>query len=124
MVERIQPMKDTLINTISSLGYPIIQQGSMNPSDQYPDSFFTFWNRSADGGSFYDNDDHSSVWVFDLNFYSVDPQLVNTKLMEAKSLLKQNGFIVSGSGYDVASDEITHTGRGIGVMCVENTNSN
>lgn len=114
-------MKDLLIDTISSLGFPIIQQGSMNPDDQYPDSFFTFWNRSADGDSFYDNEDHSAVWLFELNFYSTDPQLVNTKLMEAKSLLKQSGFIVSGAGYDVASDEPTHTGRGISVMYVEET---
>lgn len=117
-------MKDVLINAISSLGYPVIQQGSLNPDDQYPDSFFTFWNHDADGNSFYDNDDHSTVWVFDLNFYSIDPSLVNTKLVEAKNLLKQSGFIVSGKGHDVASDEPTHTGRGITVMCVEGTNNN
>ena len=112
-------MKDLLITTISTLGFPVIQQGSLDPNEEYPDSFFTFWNRAADGDSFYDDDEHSIDWNFDLNFYSTDPQLVNTKLMEAKSLLKQNGFIVSGAGYDVASDEITHTGRGISVRYVQ-----
>jgi hypothetical protein len=41
---------------------------------------------------------------------------VITKLLEAKALLKEAGFIVSGAGYDVASDEDSHTGRGIEVL--------
>lgn len=113
-------MKRTLINTISSLGYPVYQQGSFPQNETYPDSFFTFWNNASDGGSFYDNDEHSTVWDFDLNFYSNDPTLVNTKLLEAKALLKSAGFTVHGKGYDVASDEITHIGRGIHVLKFEN----
>lgn len=112
-------MKDTLISIISTLGYPVIEQGSLDPNDDYPDSFFTFWNPAADGNSYYDNDEHEIMWMFELNFYSNDPQLVNTKLLEAKSLLKQNGWIASGAGHDVASDEITHTGRGMTVMCIQ-----
>lgn len=112
-------MKDLLITTISTLGFPVIQQGSLDPNDDYPESFFTFWNRYGDGQSFYDDNEHTINWNFDLNFYSTDPQLVNTKLLEAKSLLKQNGFIASGAGHDVASDEITHTGRGITVLYVQ-----
>lgn len=54
-----------------------------------------------------------------MNFYSNDPNLVNTKLLEAKKIFKQNGFIVRGKGYDVASDEPTHTGRGINVLKIE-----
>lgn len=112
-------MKDTLITIISTLGYPVFQQGSLNPNEPYPDSFFTFWNRDADGDSFYDDTEHSTVWVFDLNFYSSDPQLVNTKLVEAKNLLKQNGWLASGAGHDVASDEPTHTGRGMFVSYIQ-----
>ena len=112
-------MKDLLINAISSLGYPILLQGSLNKDEPYPESFFTFWNNTSDGDEFYDNEEHSYIWDFDLNFYSSDPALVNTKLLEAKSLLKQQGFIVTGKGYDVASDEPTHTGRGINVLKIE-----
>ena len=54
-----------------------------------------------------------------MNFYSSDPSLVNTKLLEAKALLKAQGFIVSGKGHDVMSDEPTHTGRGINVQKIE-----
>ena len=112
-------MKDLLIETLEPLGYPIFQQGSLGEDEVYPESFFTFWNNSSDSDTFYDNEEHSYVWDFDLNFYSSDPALVNTKLIEAKTLLKAAGFIVSGKGYDLYSDEPTHTGRGMNVLKIE-----
>lgn len=112
-------MKDLLINTLQPLGYPILLQGSLNKDEAYPESFFTFWNNEVPGDEFYDNEEHSYIWNFDLNFYSSDPYLVNTKLLEAKTALKAAGFIVTGKGYDVASDEPTHTGRGINVLKIE-----
>lgn len=112
-------MKDLLITTLTSLGYPIFLQGSLSEEDVYPESFFTFWNNYSDGSEFYDNEEHACIWDFDLNFYSSDPELVNTKLLEAKTLLKAQGFIVTGRGYDVVSDEPTHTGRGINVVKID-----
>lgn len=112
-------MKDLLIQTIQEMGYPIFLQGSLGADEPYPESFFTFWNNDVPGNEFYDNEEHSYVWDFDLNFYSSDPTLVNTKLLEAKALLKAKGFIVTGKGYDVRSDEPTHTGRGINVQKIE-----
>lgn len=108
-------MLDLLIETLESLNYPVRLQGSLLPDERYPESFFTFWNDATDGNSFYSNDEHSIIWLYSVNFYSVDPVLVNSMLLEAKSLLKTAGFIVTGAGYDVASDEVTHTGRGITV---------
>lgn len=112
-------MKDTLITTLTSLGYPIYLQGSLSEADAYPESFFTFWNNYSDGSEFYDNEEHSCIWDFDLNFYSSDPALVNTVLINAKTLLRAQGFIVTGKGYDVVSDEPTHTGRGINVVKID-----
>ena len=109
-------MEDLLISTLETLGYPVKLQGSLLPDESYPDSFFTFWNDSADGTSFYSNDERAILWSYSLNFYSNDPLLVNTKLVEAKRLLRNNGWIVSGAGYDVPSDEVTHTGRGISLL--------
>ena len=109
-------MEDKLIEILGALGYPVRLQGSLLPDESYPDHFFTFWNDSADGVSYYSNNEGAILWAYSLNFYSVDPLLVNTKLLEAKALLKSAGWVVSGAGYDVPSDEATHTGRGISLL--------
>lgn len=109
-------MEDLLIRTLEALGYPVRLQGSLLPDESYPDHFFTYWNDSADGSSFYSNDEKAIIWAYSLNFYSTDPILVSTKLLEAKKLLKNAGFILGGAGYDVPSDEPTHTGRGISLL--------
>ena len=109
-------MKDLLIKTLETFGYPVILQGTLNKDEAYPDSFFTFWNNDSFDEAFYDNKENETIWDFDVNFYSTDPALVNSTLIEAKTKLKQQGFIVSGKGYDVVSDEPTHTGRGINVL--------
>lgn len=112
-------MKQKLINVLETFGFPVILQGSMSPEQEYPDSFFTFWNNSSNDGSHYDNDAISFAWDFDVNFYSKNPELVNSILVETRTKLKQEGFIVIGKGYDLASDEPTHTGRGINVLALE-----
>lgn len=109
-------MEELLISTLETLGYPIRLQGSLLANEKYPDHFFTYWNNSTEGESFYSNKEGTIIWDFSLNFYSIDPLLINNKLLEAKVLLKNAGFIVSGAGYSVISDENTHTGRGISVI--------
>lgn len=109
-------MEDLLISVIESLGYSCKLQGSYAPDELYPDHFFTFWNDSGNGSGFYDNDETAVIWQYSLNFYSVDPDIVNVMLLEAKKALKAKGFIVSGAGYSVMSDEPTHTGRGITLL--------
>lgn len=110
-------MEDLLINTlVSALGYPVILQGSLAPHAQYDNHFFTYWNNAADGSGFYSNEESAVLWFYDLNFYSIDPNLVNSILLEARRVLKAAGFVVSGAGHSVMSDEPTHTGRGITVL--------
>lgn len=109
-------MEDSLISTLEVLGYPVKLQGSLLPDEPYPDSFFTYWNDSADGDSYYSNEEGAIIWSYSLNFYSTDPLLTNSKLLEAKALLKSAGWVISGAGYDVMSDEPTHTGRGITIL--------
>lgn len=112
-------MEDLLIQTLEPFGYPVRRQGSFGAEEQYPDHFFTFWNNTTYDDSFYDNADFKTVWDFDLNFYSVDPELPYEMLKRAKEALKEKSFIVSGQGYDVASDEPTHMGRGMNISKIE-----
>ena len=112
-------MKDTLISLLEAFGYPVFLQGTLADDGSYPSSFFTFWNNDSYDGNHYDNEPICTIWSFYVNFYSTDPDLVNTKLLEAKALLKANGFIISGKGYDVASGVPTHTGRGMTALIRE-----
>lgn len=118
-------MKELLIETLAAFGYPIFLQGSMNENEAYPESFFTFWNNSADDMHHYDNEPIAFEWDFDVNFYSTDPTLVNSVLVSARNALRAAGFAVNGKGHDVASDEPTHTGRGLNAKIrEENENEN
>ena len=114
-------VKLLLINTLNQTfaDYPVYLQGSLSDDDVYPASFFTYWNNDTADSAFYDNEETETIWDFDLNFYSNDPMLVNSVLLAAKKALKAVGFIVDGSGYDVISDEATHTGRGINLIFIE-----
>jgi hypothetical protein len=116
----VTDVKLLLINTLDTkFHYPIYLQGSLSVDDTYPDHFFTFWNNDTTDDAFFDNTETQTIWDFDLNFYSNDPALVNSVLLEAKAELKKVGFIPSGSGYDVLSDEPTHTGRGMNLLYIE-----
>lgn len=112
-------MKDLLIETLNVFNYPIYQQGSMAEEEPYPDHFFTFWNNDSYDDGFYDNKKHRTIWNFELNFYSIDPMLVNEIFIKVKELLKEKKFFIDGNGHDVVSDEKTHTGRGINVLALE-----
>jgi len=108
-------MEDLLIAVLETFGYPVKLQGSLLENEPYPDHFFTFWNNDSYGESYYDDDERTTTFDYDVNFYSVDPSAVYETLREAKTKLKEAGFILSGDGYTVISDEPTHDGRGINV---------
>ena len=115
-------VKQLFIDEIETFGYPVMLQGTLAEDEQYPESFFTFWNNSTYDREFYDNVGYAVVWDFDLNFYSTDAEKVNTMLKSAKAALKKRGFIIDGVGYDIVSDEPTHTGRGLNVLYIERVN--
>lgn len=117
-------IKDLLISVLERFSYPVKLQGAMAEDEKYPPSFFTFWNNDTLSSDFYNNIESSIVWDFDLNFYSTDPLLINSILIEVKNELKKVGFIVSGCGYDVISDESSHTGRGINIKYIEKRKKN
>lgn len=113
-------MTEKLIAILETIGYPVRLQGSLAEDEAYPAAFFTFWNNSSADGDHYDNGAIFYVWNFDVNFYSTSPELVYTALEAARAALRAGGFIVSGKGFMVPSDEPTHTGRGLTALIIEN----
>ena len=120
-------VKQILIDALSELidpdtnkPYQIMLQGSLLANEPYPDSFFTFWNNESASEEFYSNNEHEIVYYFDLNFYSskLDSEIENI-FTSAIAALKNAGFIVGGNGFDVPSDESTHTGRGVDLIYIE-----
>lgn len=103
-------MKDNLITLLETLKYPVYLQGSINSLDDYPQSFFTFWNFDTPESAFYDNNANRAVWGFWVYFYSVDPALVQSVPEAARKLLKQNDYILQGKANDITVDKPTHTG--------------
>ena len=112
-------VKTNLITLLETFGFQVRLQGSFEENEEYPDSFFTFWNNDSTDWNHYNNSETGYIWSFDVNFYSTSPTFVNTKLEEARELLKQNGYVINGKGHDVASDQPSHTGRGITVIFIE-----
>lgn len=106
-------MTENLIDLLATLNYPVIRQGSLAPSQTYPDTFITFWNNYEEGHSFYDNDTVNVDYSFDVNVYSTSPNTVYALLDTARELLKANGWVIVERAYDARSDESTHIGRGM-----------
>lgn len=109
-------MKQALIDKLKTYGYPVALQGTLDPEQAYPASFYTIWNTETADGSCYDNRPVSIVWGFTVYFYSTDPALVNEQMAQTVKDLRADGWIIDGSGYDAASDEPTHTGRAVDVL--------
>lgn len=112
-------MEDSLIQILESFKYPVYRQGSMSDEDQYPPTFITFWNYDSPDHSYYDNSDYGTVWSYNIYVYSDDPELTYSVLSAARAELKKAGWIVRGKGFDVTSDEETHTGRGLEIYYMQ-----
>lgn len=94
---------------------PIFKQGSLGEDEAYPDTFLTFWENPEAEQTAYDNGTATVVWSFDVNGYSTSPNKLYSLMNALRAAYKADGWQTPDRGHDVASDEITHTGRGIGV---------
>lgn len=94
---------------------PIFRQGSLGESDRYPDTFITFWANTEYEQTAYDNTTATVVYPYQVNAYSTSAALVYNLVRLLRHLYKAAGWQTPDRGHDVASDEITHTGRGINV---------
>ena len=114
-------MKEQLIEILEAYNYPVFLQGSLNNSEAYPDSFFTFWNFEKPQNEFYSNSDNAVVWGFWVYFYSTDPHLVESVPLEVIETFKlmSDSWTISALPTDAASDRPTHTGTMFTVLYYE-----
>lgn len=112
-------MEDILLEILGAFKVPVIRQGSLAPEAAYPATFFTFWNRTEEERSAYDDKTALVVHNFDVNVYSNDPSMTYSLLSQARDALKAAGWQTPERGHDIASDEITHTGRGLTCTFIE-----
>lgn len=105
---------DKLIELLETFGFPVYRQGSLAKNAPYPPTFFTFWE-NPENVTDYDNQTKFVIYDFNIYVYSNDPQTLADTLAAARTLLKQNDFIIVSRGFDVSSDEQTHTGKGFEV---------
>lgn len=112
-------MEDALITILESFKYPVYRQGSMSNDTAYPATFITFWNNDSPDHAHYDNTEYGTNWDYNVYVYSSDPSLTYSLLSDIRTALKAAGWIVTSKGFDVASDEATHTGRAIECIYME-----
>lgn len=114
-------IEDKLIELLETFGFPVYRQGSLAQNAPYPDTFFTFWENPENVND-YDNETKFVIYDFNVYVYSNDPLTLENTLAAARTLLKQNNFVILSRGFDVASDEQTHTGKGceVGYINTEN----
>ena len=112
-------MVDALIAILSEINSNVYRQGTLNQDENYPESFFTFWNNDSPDHAYYDNVDYGTAWNYSIFFYSTDPVEVYTAIESARTALKAAGWVVPSKGFDTVSDVSTHTGRGLQIYKLE-----
>ena len=113
-------MKQKLIELLESLGYEAFLQGSFTSEADYPESFFTFWNTDTEN-YYISNKKVETSWYFWINFYSTDPNLVETVTSKTAELLRKNNWIVDGEGKDIQTDSPNYSARELEVIYIQKT---
>ena len=107
----VQEIKQKLIDVCDTFCPDnVFLQGTLNPEEEYPDEFITFFVETSELGAFYNDNPFRADLYFAVMFYSTDPTEVATVPQEIAAALKAVGFIPENVGNDVMSDVSTHTG--------------
>lgn len=103
------PVIDLLVSTLETLNFPVFMQGTFSGAE-YPESFITYIVDSYDDRAHYD--DAPDSWTFSATviFYSRDPAKLFSIPAEIRTTLQNAGFIPTGKGYNIFSDDPNFTG--------------
>lgn len=104
-------MKEKLIEVLDGFcPNCVFLQGTINPEEDYPETFITFFTTDSEFNAFYDDDANRIDWSLSVMYYSSDPAKVQSEPPKIIRALKAEGFIPQNAGIDIISDVDTHTG--------------
>lgn len=99
-----------LLNEIETeKGFPFYRQGSLS-DNEYPSSFFTYWNFDTPNDKFYDNEELRFHELVQIGFYTSDANLVYSEMDSFRERAKAKGFHCTRAT-DAPSGKDTHFGR-------------
>ena len=104
-------MPDGLIEILESTGHPVFLKGTLTDTDELPESFITFWNTSTNRSHFYNNQPFCIEYTYEVAFFSTDPELTNSVLLNLQTELIENNFVIGMLGTDTYTGDVTYTGR-------------
>ena len=102
-------MKELLIQTLSTFGYPVFLHGTLGADEPFPASFFTFMTTDSPDEYPFDDVPTHTGWEYNVIFYSNSPETVTDIATQSREAMRSAGIIPQGKGHDYPSEEATHT---------------
>lgn len=119
----MQKILDLLNEIEAEKGYPNFLQGSLS-DENYPDSFFTYWNIDTPNDSFYDNAERRYISYVQICWYTNNPKLLYLQLDEDGEFYKkakQRGFVFVGRAKGANADKKNYSGRVLYIKIIHKT---
>lgn len=102
-----------LFDLFEEIGLPYYRQGSLSDED-YPPSFFTYWNIDTPNGSFYDNNATRQIPYIQVGWYTNDANKIYSQLDKDGEFYKKakaKDFVFAGGAKDANADKDNYFGR-------------
>ena len=102
-----------LLNLFEEIGLPYHRQGSLS-DDNYPPSFFTFWNIDTPNLKHRDNKAKAYAYYVQVGWYTNDAKLIYSQLDEGGEFYnkaKAKGFDFDSRAKDANADKDNYFGR-------------
>lgn len=99
-------------------------QGTLNPDEDYPETFITFFITDSSFDTFYNNDSNSIDWSVAVMIYSNSPVKIDEISKGIIKDCKAAGFIPQNAGNDILSGVESHTGWAIDFIYKEYITNN
>lgn len=99
-----------LFDLFEEVGLPYHRQGSL-ANQEYPPSFFTFWNIDTTNESFYDDKEHRYIEYVQVGFYTNDATKIYSVMDDFIQRAEAKGFVVVGRARDADADDVNYFGR-------------